>query len=145
MARPANTLQESSYRTRRAELTHQIDIADVDAQLQGSGCDECFELAALQAALRVEAQLLRHAAVVRRYVLLADALGQMACDPLRVSSSVHENQSRAVLTDQLGKSVVGFRPGVARHDSFQWRLRHLDRQIALANETRIDEGAIGLA
>ncbi len=43
----ADALQERIDRSRRAELAHQVDIADIDAELQRCRRDEQFELAAL--------------------------------------------------------------------------------------------------
>ena len=57
MARPADPLQERIDRAGRAELAHQVDVADVDAELERCGRDQHLQLAALQALLRVEAQI----------------------------------------------------------------------------------------
>ena len=54
VARPSGALQEGRDRSRRAELAHQLDIADIDAELERRGCDQNFELAALQTLLRLE-------------------------------------------------------------------------------------------
>ena len=56
-ARP-DALQEGVDGARRADLTDQIHIADVDAELERGGRDQHLQLAALQALLRVEAPLL---------------------------------------------------------------------------------------
>ena len=70
----SDALQQGCDGPRRAELTDQIHVTDVDAELERCGRDESLELAALQARLRREAQLLRQAAVVRRDQRLAHTL-----------------------------------------------------------------------
>jgi hypothetical protein len=48
MARAAGPLQERRDRARRAELAHEVDVADVDAELERRGGDEHLKLAALR-------------------------------------------------------------------------------------------------
>ena len=108
VAGAADALQEGRDRARRAELAHQVDLADVDAELERGGGDQRAQLAALQALLGVEARLLRHAAVVRGDVLLAEALGQMARHALGLAARVDEHQRRAVLAHELARA--GRRP-----------------------------------
>ena len=45
MAGPADALQERGDRARRADLAHEVDVADVDAQLQRRRGDDRFQLA----------------------------------------------------------------------------------------------------
>src|SRR5208283_4202011 len=65
VSRAPDTLQETRDRTRRADLANQIDIADVDAEFERSGCDKRFELALLETMLGVAPLLLGHAAMMR--------------------------------------------------------------------------------
>ena len=65
VAGAADALQERRNAMRRADLAHQVDVADVDAELERRGRDERLQLAALQPLLGVEAALLRQAAVMR--------------------------------------------------------------------------------
>ena len=96
VAGPSDTLQEAGDRARRAELAHEIHVADVDAELERCGRHQRLELAALQPLLGGQPQLLRHAAVMRRDLLLAEALRQMARDPLREAARVDEDERRAM-------------------------------------------------
>ena len=82
VARAADALQEARDRARRAELADQVDVADIDAELERGGGHQRLELAALQPLLGVEPALLGEAAVMRRDVLLAEALGQLPRDAL---------------------------------------------------------------
>jgi len=71
----------------RTNLADELDVTDVDAQLQRSGGDKCFQCAGLQAMLGVETRLLRQAAVVRGHCLFTKPLAQMTGDPLKAFGS----------------------------------------------------------
>ena len=58
VAGPPCPLQEPRHGFRRAEADHQIDVADVDAQLEGSRGDNHLELPLPQAVLYAVAVLL---------------------------------------------------------------------------------------
>src|SRR5581483_11720341 len=45
---------------------------------------------------------------------------------------------------QLGEAVVNLSPCISRHHGFERRVGHLDRQIAIADITGIDDPAIRL-
>ena len=79
----ADTLQKGRDGTWRSELTNQIDVADIDAELQRRRRDQAFELTALETLLGLQSMLFRQAAVVRRDVLLADSLGKKTRRALR--------------------------------------------------------------
>ncbi len=102
----AGALQEGGDGARRAELAHQLDIADVDAELQRRGCHQRTQSSALQSLLGIQTLLLGQTAVVRCNVLLADSLAQMACDTLDHAARVGEDECRAVLVDQLRQLIV---------------------------------------
>ena len=74
VAGASHALQKRRDGVRRTELTHQIHIADVDAQLQRSGRNQRLQFAALQALLGVQPLFLRHAAVVRGHGLFTEPL-----------------------------------------------------------------------
>ncbi len=71
----SDALQQGRDGARRSELTDQVHFTDVDAELERCGRDEGLELAALEARLRSETQLLCQAAVVRRDQRLTHTLG----------------------------------------------------------------------
>ena len=147
VAGATNTLQKACDRTRRAELTHQIHIADVDTELQRRGRHQRFEFAALQALLRGQALFLRQASVMRGDRRLAQAIRQLARHTLGHASRVDEHQRGAMRLDQPHQLVVDLLPHVGGHHRFQRRLWHFKPQIAWALMAGIDNRDIsgGLA
>ena len=81
----------------RADLAHQVDVADIDSQLQGGGGDQHLQLAGLEALLGVQAHLLGQAAVVGGHCGFAQALAQMPGQALGQTPGVDEDQRGAVL------------------------------------------------
>jgi hypothetical protein len=65
MPRAPDALQQARDRARRAELAHQIDIADVDAELERCGRDQRLQRTGFQPLFGVEALLLGETAVMR--------------------------------------------------------------------------------
>ncbi len=116
-------------------------MADVDAEFERRGGDQRLELTALEALLRMQPLFARHAAVVRRHLLFAQALGQGSRGALGEAPRIDEYQSRAMLANQLREPVVDLRPDFRRHDGFQRRFRYFERQIAFAHMPGIDNGA----
>src|SRR4029077_12781276 len=96
-----HALQEGGNRARGGELAYQVDLADIDAELKGCRGDQRAQLPALQARLGIEPRLLRHAAVMRRDLPLAEAFGEVKGDALGLAAGVDEHQRRAVLADEL--------------------------------------------
>ena len=140
-----DALQQRRDRARRADLAHEVDVADVDAELERGGRDQGAQLPGLEPLLGIEARLLGHAAVVGGDVLLAETLGQVARDALGLAARVDEHQRGAVLADQLRQAVVELRPHLARHHRLERRGRDLERQVAGAHVTGVDDAAGGLA
>src|SRR6185312_10255810 len=60
-----------------------------------------------------------------------------------VAASVDEDECRAMLEDQLRQSIVDLQPHIARHYRFEWRERDLELQVAGADMTGVDDGAVG--
>ena len=115
VAGTADPLQQSRDGARRGDLTHEVDVTDVDAELQRRGRDQRLQLAALELLLGVEALLARHAAMMRSDLVLAETLGQRARHALGQAPGVDEHQRRAVLLDQAGQPLVDLAPHLARH------------------------------
>ncbi len=138
-----NALQEGGDGARRSELADQIHLADVDAQLQRGGGHQRAQLAPFEALLGVKTFLLGQAAVMRRHVLLAQALGEMPGHALGQAPRVDEHQRGAVLAHQLGQAVVDQLPDLVGHHRFQRRDRHLQRQVARSAVAAVDDGAVG--
>ena len=144
MSGPANALQEGVDGARGSDLAHQIHIADVDAQLQGSRGHQHLQLAALQALLGVQAALLGQAAVMRGDMIFTDALGQMPRDTFDHPARIDEHQRGAMLQNQRRHPVVNLRPHLPRHHRLERRWGNFQRQIAAANMTAVDNGARNL-
>ena len=104
VARAADALQQRRDAMRRSDLADQIDVADVDAELERRRGDERLQRARLQPRLGVEPLLLRQAAVMRGDRVLAEALAQVAREPLGQPPRVHEDQRRAVLRDRARRA-----------------------------------------
>ncbi|MCY1350371.1 hypothetical protein D9M69_366010 [compost metagenome] len=137
-----DALQEAGDAARRAELADQFDVADVDAQFQRGGGHQHLELAALEALLGIQAQLLGQAAVVGGDRRLAEPLGQVAAGALGQAPGVDEHQRGAVFADQCGEAVVDGFPGLVAHHRLERHRRHLDGQVAGARMADVDDRAV---
>jgi hypothetical protein len=136
-------LKETRDRAWGTELANQIDIADVDAEFERSGCDKRFELAMLETMLGVAPLLLGHAAMVRGNLLGAQALGQGAGRSLGHAARVHEDQGRAMIVDQPGEPVMDQLPDFARHHGFERRRGKLECEVARPAMACVDNLAPG--
>ena len=108
VAGAADALQPLGDGLGRANLHHQVDVADVNPELERGRGDDCVHLALLQFLLDVEPHFLRHRAVVRRQLLDA-ALLQLQRDRLGAGAGVGENQRRAVVCHEVGQQVIHVR------------------------------------
>ena len=106
----ADALQRHRDGARRADLAHQVDRADIDAQFERGGGHHRAQFAVLEAPLGLQAQGARQAAVVRQHGIFAQPLGQVMRHALGQAARVDEDQGGAVLADQLGHAVVDLAP-----------------------------------
>ncbi len=74
MVGATDPLQEGRDRTRRAELAHQLDITDIDAEFKRSGSHQRAQRSALEPPFGIEALLFRKTAMMGGNTVLADAL-----------------------------------------------------------------------
>ena len=93
----ADALQEGCDRARRTDLTNEIDVADIDAELERGGRHQGFQFAALQPLFGGEPELLRHAAVMRGDGVFAETIAELARDAFGHAPRVDEHERRAVL------------------------------------------------
>src|SRR4051812_16537751 len=77
MTRASHALQKCVDRTRRADLTDKIDIADIDTEFQRSGGDERLQFAALQALLCLQPAFFCETPVMGGDVLFTQPFRQM--------------------------------------------------------------------
>ena len=134
-----DALQEDRDAARRAELAHQLDVADVDAELERGGGHHHLEFAGLETLLGIEAGFLRETAVVGRDILLTETLGEVAGDALHHAAGVGEHQRGVMFFDEPGELVVHRRPHLARHHRLQRRGRHHQVDVAFADVATVDD------
>src|SRR5215831_14357586 len=94
---------------------------------------------------RVEADLLRQAAVMRRDRIVSKPFAQRARRPLRHLPRVDENQRCLVLADQLREAVVVLLPHLVRHDRIERRAGNLNCQVDLAAMPFVDDSDVIVA
>ena len=145
VAGAAHALQEGGHRARRTELADEVHVADVDAEFERGGRDQDGQRAGLEPLFGLPAPLARQAAVVRGDRTVAQPLGQRECGPLDQAAGVGEHERRAVGARQFRDPVVHLGPHFGRHDRFERRGRHLQRQIARAMKPLVDDRARGVA
>ena len=87
VAGSADALEQRRDPMRRSDLAHEIDVADVDAELERGRGDERLQLAGLEPRFGVEPLLLRQAAVMGGDRLFAEPLAQVPRDDARPSAA----------------------------------------------------------
>ena len=83
--------------------------------------------------------------MVRRHLVRAEPLGEMARRALGEPPRVDEDERGAVLVRERRQAVVDLLPRVARHHRLQRGRRQLDREVAALHVAGIDDGARGAA
>ena len=97
----------------------------------------------LEPLLGIEALLLGEAAVVRRHVLLAEQLRELARCPFGHSARIDENERRSVFPNQIRQAPVDLVPDLRRHHRFERRIGDFQGQVARATVARIhDHGSL---
>ncbi len=139
VARATDALEQCRDRARRTELDHQIDGADVDAELERGRRDRALDLTVLELLLRGEAQDARHRAVVRHHVLLAEPLLEGRRCALDEPPRVDEQDRGAMLGDQLGDPVIDPAELLVRRHGPELVVGDLDREIDLAAMSAVDD------
>ncbi len=144
MPRSSNALQRDRNRSRRANLAHEIDGADVDAQLERRRGDHGLELSGLELLFGGQAQLARQAAVMREHRVFAEPLGEIVRHALGQPPRVDEDERRPMFVDERADAVVDFLPHLVRRDRPKLVLRHFDCQIHGAPMAVVDDGDLRL-
>ena len=96
MPRPPHPLQERGDRTGRTNLDHQVDVANVEAQLERGGRHHRLELAVLQPLFGVVPQVGGQRPVMTPHRLFSQQLRELVGDPLGHPPGVHKDQRAAV-------------------------------------------------
>ena len=135
----AHPLQERGDAARRADLAHQLDRADVDAELQRRGGDQRPQVAGAQAGLHPVAAFLRQAAVVRGDDVVAEAGAELVREPFGEPPGVDEHERGAVLPDQRGDAIEDVAHLLGRRDCFELAVGEFQREVEVALVTGVDD------
>jgi hypothetical protein len=138
MSRASHALQQRRDVCRYADLDHELDVADVDAELEGGGGDQGAQFAGLEAALGVEAMFFGEAAVVAGDLAFAEFDGKARCEALGELAGVDEDQRRAVLVDECLDALVDLVPGFVGADIAQRGVGELEAEVELAEVPGVD-------
>ena len=148
---PPDALEEGADGAGRADLAHQLDGADVDAQLEGRRGDERAEVTGAQARLDDAPPGGGEAAVVRRHeergidvapapgLLVGEALGQLVGHPLGHLAGVDEHEGGAVVPGVLRDAVEDVGHLAAAHHRLELGGGQLDRHLEIAGVTAVDD------
>ena len=146
MARPAHALEADADVARRAYLADEVDVADVDAKLERRRGNADRHVAGLQPLLGVVPRLLRHAAVVRDDLRVAEPFRHEVGNALDQAARVHEQESRAVRPNELRDLVERLGPLLVSRDGPHLEpLRQLDGKVHGPAVARIHDRALGRA
>ena len=101
----ADPLEEGGDRARRADLAHQLDRSDVDAELQRGRGDQRLELTGAQPGLDAVAAVLAETAVVRRDDVVAETFAELVREAFGHLACVDEHERCPASLDELGDAV----------------------------------------
>src|SRR5512135_214933 len=87
----------------------------------------------------------REAAMMGSDRAVAQERRQVMSHPLSEPARVDENESRAVLTDQLRQAAIYLRPDFIGHHGFERRAWNFNRQIHYPRVAAINDHAIRLS
>jgi hypothetical protein len=139
---PADPLDRGRERARRADVAHEVDRADVDAELERRGRDHDRDLAGLELLLGLEPDAARHAAVVCRDAAQTQALLQRVRDALdepacsRTRSSCDASAVSATMRSYTAAQSSWFVIGPSE-------VGNLDARSSFAPVARVDDGRCG--
>src|SRR5262245_25964754 len=145
MAGAPHPLQQNGQTSRRADMTDNVDMADIDAQLEGSRGDNYGEITRFKLLFDLEPRLARQAAVMSAHLACAQPFRQLVCHPLDEPARVDENQSGSMRLDLVDQLVVNRFPNVLANDGSQLFIRNFDAELHLAPVADVNDGAIGHA
>ena len=138
---PAHPLEERGDAARRADLAHQLDRADVDAQLERRRGHERPQVARPQPRLDLVAAVLGERSVVGGHHVVAQLLAELVGEPLGQPAGVDEHEGRVVLAHQVGDAVDHVAHLLGRGHGLELALGQLERQVELPLVAGVDDGA----
>jgi hypothetical protein len=140
VARAADALQERGEPARRAELAHELDRADVDAELERCGRDERGELAVAQAPLDALAAVDGEAAVVRGHAVAARAARRAGARCARPGGACSRTRAWCGARDLARDLGDDLAPLLHRRDTAESSLPGTQiREIERAAVARVDD------
>ena len=140
---PADPLQEGGDAAGRADLAHQLDRADVDAELQRGRGHQGAQVAGPQAGLDPVPAVLGQAAVVGGDHVVAQALAELMGQPLGQPAGVDEHQGGAVLGHQGGDAVEDVRQLLGGRHRLQLAVGQLEAEVGVPLMADVDHGRQG--
>ena len=136
---PAHPLEEGGDAVGRADLAHQLDRPDVDAELQRGGRHQRAQVAGPQAVLDPLAALPRERPVMGGHLVLSEPLAQLVGHPLGELSGVDEDERGPVVGDVGGDPVEDLVELVARDGRLELAVGQLQRQLEAAPVPAVDD------
>ena len=145
MAGAAGALQCGRDGARCVDLADQIDGADVDAELERGGGDEQLDLAGLQFALGLEAQLARERAVMCGDVFVPRRSPSWKASRSAMERVLTKTSVRAMFQRELGDAVVDVVPDGVGGDGAELVVGDFDGEIEVTAAADFDDGAVAVA
>ena len=139
VVRAADALEERGDAAWRADLAHELDRADVDAELERRGGDERPQVAGAQAGLHPVPTFLGEAAVVSGDDVVAEARAELVREPFGEPAGVDEHQRGAVLADERGDAVEDVAHLFGGGDRFELAVGQLEREVEVALVAGVDD------
>ena len=138
VAGAADALHEGRDAAGGAELDHQLDVADVDAEFERGGCDDAFEVAGFEALFGVEALGFGEAAVVGGDGFGAEAFAEGVADALGHAAGVGEDERGAVGGDENGHAIMDLRHLLFAGDGGEFVVGDFDAEVEGAGVAGVD-------
>jgi len=144
VAGAAYTLHGCGDGTGGVDLADEVNVADVDAELEGCGGDEDLDFAGLEAGFGVETERAGEGAVMGGDVFYADAFGEGEGDFFDEAAGVDEDEGGAVVLGVGGELVEDLFPHTVGGDGAKFVGGDFDGDVEFASLAYLDDGG-GLA
>ena len=123
-----------------ADLADEVDVADIDAQFEGGGGDEDFDVTVFEALLGVEAEGAGERAVMSGDVLGAETVAELEGDLFDEAAGVDKDKSGTVVLCVVGELVEDFGPHGVGGDGAEFVAGDLDGEVKLAALAYLNNG-----
>ena len=136
---PAHALEEGGDAVGRADLAHQLDRPDVDAELQRGGGDQRAQVAGPQAVLDPLAALLRQDPWWAATWSSPSRSPSWCATPLGQPPGVDEHERRPVVGDVRGDAVEDLVDLLAGEGRLELAVGQLEREVEAAPVPAVDD------